>query len=93
MAGQPQCLKKVSCSLLEADYAEMFGTLEESGLKSLNHLTRCDKYSADADDYVMPPATKFACVSKFNGKYIKFVVSEHASYTVNPFSLKCFVTH
>ena len=60
VAGQPQCLKKVSCSLWEADYTETFGTLEESGLKPLNHLTRCDEYSADADDYIVPHATKFA---------------------------------
>jgi hypothetical protein len=93
VAGQPRGLKKVTCAFWEADYAETFATLEESGLELLNHLTRCDEYVDDADDYVVPAATKFSCVSKFDGKYVKFVVSEHALYTASSFSLKCLLTH
>ena len=93
VAGQPRGLKKVTCAFWEADYAETFATLEESGAKLLNHLTRCDEYADDADDYVVPAATKFSCVSKFDGKFIKFVVSEHSLYTASPFSMKYLVTH
>ena len=50
VTGQPQDLKKVMCTFWEADYAEMFTTLEESG-SELNHLMRCDIYSNDVDDY------------------------------------------
>jgi len=92
VAGQPRGLKKVTCASWEADYAETFATLEESGAKLLNHLTRCDEYADDADDYVVPPATKFSCVSKFDGKFIKFVVSEHSLYTASS-SMKYLVTH
>ena len=53
-------------------------TLEESGSEQLNHLMRCGQYSASADDYVVPAATKFLCISKFRGKYVKFVVAKHA---------------
>jgi hypothetical protein len=74
---QPQGLKNVTCALWEADYAKMFTTLEESGSQLLNHLMRCDSHADEASDHVMPPATKFSCVSKFDGKYIKFVVSQH----------------
>ena len=81
------------CTLWQADYIEMFATLEESGSELLNHLTRCDEYSADADDHVVPVATKFSCVSKFDREYLKFVVSEQALYTASPFSLKCLVAH
>ena len=28
------------------------------------------EYADDANDYIMPAATKFFCVSKFNGKYL-----------------------
>src|SRR6202040_741627 len=56
VAGQPRGLKKVTCSFWEADYAETFATLEESGATLLNHLTRCDEYADDADDYVVPAA-------------------------------------
>ena len=90
---QPWGLKKVLCSLWKADYIEIFMTLEELGLKSLNHLMRCDKYSANTDDYILPAATKISCVSKFDGKCRKFVDSEHALYMVSPFCPKCFVTH
>jgi hypothetical protein len=63
--------------------------LEELGSELLNHLTRCDQYADDADD--VPAATKFSCVSEFNGKYVKFVVSEHALYMASSFSQKCLV--
>jgi hypothetical protein len=83
VTGQSRGLKKVTCALWEADYAETFATLEESGSELLNCLVRCDEYSDDADDYVVPAATKYLCVSKFNREYIKFVVSEQARYTVS----------
>ena len=92
VAGQPQGLK-VTCAFWEVDYAKMFATLKESGSELLNHLTRCDEYADDTDDYIVPAATKFFCVSKFDGKYVKFVVSEHALYTASSFSLKSLVTH
>jgi hypothetical protein len=93
VAGRPRGLKKVTCAFWEADYAETFATLKESGSELLNHLTRCDKFANAARNYVVPAATKFSCVSKFDGKYVKFVVSEHALYTASSFSLKCLVTH
>jgi hypothetical protein len=88
VARQPRGLKKVTCAFWEADYAETFTTLEESGAKLLNHLTRCDEYADDANDYIVPAATKFSCVSKFDGKFIKFVVSEHSLYMASSFSMK-----
>jgi hypothetical protein len=88
VAGQLQGLKKVTCAFWEADYAKTFTTLEESGAKLLNHLTRCDEYADDTDDYVIPAATKFSCVSKFDRKFIKFVVSKHALYMASAFSMK-----
>ena len=75
----------MTCALWEADYAEMFMTLEELGSEPLNCLVRCDEYSDDADDYVMPAATKYSCVSKFDREYIKFVVSEQARYMASSF--------
>ena len=93
VGGQQWGLKKGTCAFWEADYAETFATLEESGSELLNHLMRCDEYADVANDYVVPAATKFSCVSKFNGKYVKFMVSEHALYTASSFSLKCLVTH
>jgi hypothetical protein len=77
-------LKKVTCALWEADYAEGFPTLEASG-SPLDHLTRCDKYAEIADAYVVPPATKFSCVSELDGEYVKFVVSRQVLYTVGAF--------
>ena len=71
----------------------MFTTLKESGSQLLNHLMRCDSHADEASDYVMPAATKFSCVSKFNGKYIKFVVSQHALYMGSAFPLECLTTH
>ena len=88
--GQARDLKKVMCTLWEADYAEIFATLEESG-SELNRLMRCDTYSDDAD-YVVPIATKFSCISKFDRKYIKFVVSEQVKYMASV-SPKCLVIH
>ena len=85
VTGQSQALKKVTCALWEADYAETFATLEESGSEPLNCLVRCDEYSDDADDYIVPAATKYSCISKFDGEYIKFVVSEQAWYTASSF--------
>ena len=90
---QPRGLKKVTCAFWEADYAETFATLEESGSQVLNHLTRCDSHADEADDYVVPAATKFSCVSKFDRKYVKFVVSQHALYTGSAFPLECLATH
>ena len=75
----------MTCALWEADYAETFMTSEESGSEPLNCLVRCDEYSDDANDYVVPAATKYSCVSKFDGEYIKFVVSEQAQYMVSSF--------
>ena len=54
----------------------------------MNHLMRCDQYTDSADDYIVPASTKFVCVSKFRGKYVKFVVSQHALYMASPFSFK-----
>ena len=85
VTGQSQGLKKVTCALWEADYAEMFTTLEESGSELLNCLVRCDEYSDDADDYVVPTATKYSCISKFDREYIKFVVSKQARYMASSF--------
>jgi hypothetical protein len=73
--------------------SETFATLEESDSHLLNHLTRCDSCANEASNYVMPATTKFSCVSKFNGKYIKFVVSQHALYMVSAFSLECLATY
>jgi hypothetical protein len=85
VAGQPvRDLKKVTCVFWEADYIEQFATLEESG-SQLNHLTRCDSSTRDTEDYVLPAATKYSCVSKFGEKYIKFFVSQHALYQVSSF--------
>jgi hypothetical protein len=77
----------------EADYAETFMTLEESGSQLLNHLTRCDSHADEASDHVVPATTKFSCVSKFYRKYIKFVVSQHALYTESASPLECLATH
>ena len=93
VAGQPQGLKKVTCAFWKVDYAKTFMTLKELGSELLNHLTRCDEYADNANDYIVPATTKFFCVLKFNGKYVKFVVSEHALYTTSSFSLKCLITH
>jgi hypothetical protein len=90
---QLRSVKKVTCAFWEADYAETFATLEESGSQLLNHLTRCDSHADEASDHVVPAATKFSCVSKFDGKYIKFVVSQHALYTGSAFPLNCLTTH
>ena len=75
----------MTCALWEADYAEMFVTLDELSSELLNCLVRCDEYSDDAYDYVMPTATKYSCVSKFDGEYIKIVVSEQAWYMASSF--------
>ena len=83
----------MTCAFWEADYAEMFVTLKESGSELLNHLMRCDEYADDANDYIVPAATKFFCVLKFDRKYVKFVVSEHALYMASSFSLICLITH
>ena len=91
--GQLQGSKKVVCAFWEADYAETFATLEESGAQSLNHLTRCDDYADEAKDYCVPAATKFSCVSKFRGKYVKFVVSQQSLYTGSSFHLKYLAMH
>jgi hypothetical protein len=77
-------LKKVTCQFWEVDYAERFDTLEESGL-ALNCLTRCDEYADQSVDCVVPAATKFACVSKFKDKYVKFIVSRKKFYSASLF--------
>jgi hypothetical protein len=84
--GQPRVLKKVTCTFWEADYTETFVTFEESGLRFMGVLERCDEFAGMADDFVVPAATKFAFVSEFGGKYIKFVVSQHNLYMVGPFA-------
>ena len=83
---------KETCTFWEADYTETFTTLEESD-SELNRLIWCDAYSNDADDYVVPTATKFSCVSNFDGKYIKFVVSEQGKYMASSRSPKCLIIH
>ena len=93
VAGQPQGLKKVTCVFCETDYAETFVTLEESGAKLLNHITRCDEYADNADDYVVPSATKFSCILKFNGKFINFVGFKHSLYMASSSSMKYLITH
>ena len=69
----------MTCTLWEPDYAETFDTLAESGSDELDCLVRCDTFTRDAKNYVIPPATKF------EGKYTKFVVSQHVVYTVSVF--------
>lgn len=59
----------------EADYVETFVTFEEASSQPLDCLIRCNGHADEADDYVMPVATKFSCVSLFKGEYLKFVVS------------------
>jgi hypothetical protein len=84
--GQPWVLKKVTCTFWEADYTETFVRFEESGLRFMGVLERCDEFAGMAHDFVVPAATKFAFVSEFGGEYIKFVVSQHNLYTVSPFA-------
>ena len=91
--GEPQSLKKATCAFWEADYAETFATLEESGSQLLNHLTRCDDYADEAKEYTVPAATRFSCVSKFDGRYVKFVVSQQSLHTGSSFSLEYLSTH
>ena len=74
--GQRQDLKKVTCTFWEADYTEIFATFEESGLKLLGVLERCDEFASMEDNFVVPAATKYSFVSEFGGEYIKFVVSQ-----------------
>ena len=93
VAGQPQGLKKVTCAFWKADYAKTFMTLKELGSELLNHLMRCNQYADATNDYIMPAATKFSCISIFNRKHVKFVVSEHALYMASSFSQKCLVIH
>jgi hypothetical protein len=80
-------VKRVTCALWEADYAEGFVTLEASGSPKLDCLIRCDDHADKADDYVVPPATKFSCVSKLGDEYVKFVVSQQVLYTAGAFPL------
>ena len=88
--GQPQGLKKVTCVFWEVEYAKRFETLEKSGSQELNKLTRCDDYAGEAVDHVVPAATKYSCVSKFNGKYVKFAVSQKSLYMGSISGLECF---
>jgi hypothetical protein len=78
--GEPRKLKKVTCAFWEADYVEEFATLEESGSR-LNYITRCNGSTDDDDNgSTQPAATKFSCVSKVRGKYVKFFVSQKKLY-------------
>lgn len=76
-------VKKVTCALWEADYAEGFPTLEASGSPELDRLTRCDAFARKAVDYTAPAATKFSCVSKLGDEFVKFLVSQKAIYTAS----------
>jgi hypothetical protein len=75
----------VTCTLWEPDYAETFDTLAESGSDELDCLVQCDTLARDAKNYIVPPAMKCFCVTEFEGKYTKFVVSQHVVYTVSVF--------
>jgi hypothetical protein len=90
---QSQGLKQVTCTFWEADYVEAFATFEEAGSQTLDRLIRCDGYADEADDYVVPAATKFSCISLFKGEYLKFVVSRHTLYTVSAFPLEHLSAH
>jgi hypothetical protein len=90
---QSQGLKQVTCTFWEADYVETFATFEEAGSQMLDRLIRCDDYADEADDCVVPAATKFSCVSLFKGDYLKFVVSQRALYTVSAFPLEHLSAH
>ena len=80
--GKAKELKSVKYSFWEMDYTETFSSLKES-CSSLNVLERCDEYAKESEDRVVPAATKFSCVSKMDGEFIKFVVSQRHVQTVS----------
>jgi hypothetical protein len=87
--GGLQTLKRATCAFWEVEDLDIFATFEQAGSQPLDRLIRCDSHADEADDRVVPPATKFSCVSLFKGEYFKFVVSQHALYTVIAFILEC----
>ena len=80
--GQPRSLKTVTCAFWEPEFVKEFATLEESG-SPLNCLVRCDRSAEHGNDYVLPVATRFSCVSKYQGRYMKFFGSQQKLYTVS----------
>jgi hypothetical protein len=87
--GQPRGLTQATCAFWEVEDLDTFATFEQAGSQPLDRLIRCDDHADKADDHVVPPATKFSCVSLFKGEYFKFVVSQRALYTVTAFVLDC----
>jgi hypothetical protein len=81
--GQPGSLKSVTCALWEVDDVQEFASLKASG-SQLNTLTRCDGIKDDSNSPVPPPATKFSCVSRIQGTFLKFFVSQKKLYTASP---------
>ena len=79
MKGQPRSLKKVTCIFWEVDSVEEFATLEASR-SPLNHLMRCDRFTKNGNDSVLPAPTRFSCISKVRGRYMKFFVSQRKLY-------------
>ena len=73
----------------EVEDFDIFATFKQAGSQLLGCLVRCDDYADEADDYVVPPATKFSCVLLIKGEFFKFVVSQCALYTVITFVLDC----
>ena len=80
--GQPRSLKKVTCTFWEPLSVKEFATLEESG-SPLDCLVRCDSFAKHDNDYVLPPATRFSCVSMYQGRYMKFFGSQQKLYAVS----------
>jgi hypothetical protein len=80
--GQPRSLKMVTCTFWEPESVKEFATLEASG-SPLNRLMRCDRFAKHDTDYVLPAATRFSCVSKYRGRYMKFFGSQRKLYTVS----------
>ena len=87
--GQPQHLEQATCAFWEVEDLDIFATFKQAGSQPLGCLVRCDDYADEADDYVVPPATKFSCVSLIKGEFFKFVVSQRALYMVITFVLDC----
>jgi hypothetical protein len=80
-------VKKVTCAFQEADYAKAFATLEASGLPAVNCLLRCDDDADEADEQVVPAATKFFCILKIGSEYVKYTVPEQVVYKGSAFIL------
>lgn len=78
--GQPHSLKTVTCTFWEAESVKEFATLEALG-PPLNCLMRYDRFAKHGNDYVLPVATGFSCVSKYQGRYMKFFGFQRKLYT------------